>query len=361
LKAIILAGGFGTRLRPLSCTRPKLLFPIANKPVLDWAIDKLAKSGIREVVLAVNHMAEYFVQYYKSRQNPKISFSKDGAISKKTTIFPRPLGTGGPIKNAERDVLTNIDYAELLKKHTTNKKAIATIALHKVEDPSRYGVAELTDDSHVTRFVEKPSQKEAASNLINAGIYVLEPEIFDYISSGKKVSIEREVFPKLAKEGKLYGYNFGGLWIDIGKPEDYLKANKIWLDNEVRINQIGKNVHLEDQVKIKTPSAIDNGTKIAAKAEVGPYVAIGENVTIGKEVRIENSIIFPRTVISDGASIRGAIVGEAALVGSKVKIEKGCLVGDHTMIHDGITITQGVTLCPFKEITESVHEPISIM
>jgi len=374
LKAIVLAGGFGTRLRPLSCTRPKLLFPIGNKPTLDWTIEKLAKSGTHEVILAVNYMADFFVQYYKSKQKPKISFSKDTVISNKSTIFPRPLGTGGPIKNAESligrkepflvlngDILTNIDYAELMKRHRANKKATATIALYKVEDPSRYGVAELAQDNHVIRFVEKPSREKAPSNLINAGIYVLEPEIFDYIPSGKRVSIEREVFPKLAEEGKLCGYTFEGLWIDIGKPEDYLRANKLWLDIEIKINQIGKNVHVEDQVKIKNPSTIGNGTKIGEKSEIGPHVAIGENVTIGKRVQIKDSIIFPGTVISDYTSISGVIVGEAAIIGSKVKIESSCLIGDHTMIHDGVTLAQGVTVCPFKEVTESVLEPTCVM
>jgi mannose-1-phosphate guanylyltransferase len=374
LKAIVLAGGFGTRLRPLSCTRPKLLFPIGTKPSLDWTIEKLAKSGTKEVILAVNYMADSFIQYYKSKQKPKISFSKDTVVSDKSTIFPRPLGTGGPIKNAESligrkepflvlngDILTNMDYSELMKRHRANKKATATIALYRVADPSRYGVAELAQNNRVIRFVEKPPREKAPSNLINAGIYVLEPEIFDHIPSGKRVSIEREVFPKLAEEGKLYGYSFEGLWIDIGKPEDYLRANKLWLDVEIKTNQIGKNVEVDDQVKIKAPSTIDNGTRIGEKSEIGPHVAIGEHVTIGKGVQIKDSIIFPRTVISDYTAISGVIIGEAAIIGSKVKIKDGCLIGDHTMIHDGVTLTQGVTVCPFKEVTESVLEPKRVM
>jgi len=374
LKAIILAGGFGTRLRPLTCTRPKLLFPIGTRPALDWTIEKLAKSGTEEIILAVNYMADSFVQYYKSKQEPKISFSKDTVISNKSTIFPQPLGTGGPIKNAESligrkepflvlngDILTNMDYSELMKRHRANKKATATIALYRVEDPSRYGVAELAQDNRVIRFVEKPPRKKAASNLINAGIYVLEPEIFDHIPSGKRVSIEREVSANLAEEGVLSGYSFEGLWIDIGKPEDYLKANKLWLDVETKTNQIGKNVKVGDQVNVRVPSTIDNGTRIGEKSEIGPHATIGEHVTIGKGVQIEDSIIFPRTVISDQTSISGVIIGEATIIGSKVKIKDGCLIGDHTIIHDGVTLTQGVTICPFREITESVLEPKRVM
>jgi len=375
MKAVVLAGGFGTRLRPLSCTRPKHLFPIGNKPQLDWTIEKLAKSGTKEVILAVNYMTDVYIQHYrKPKQKPKITFSRDILTSGTHTRFQRPLGTGGPIKNAEKligrkepflvlngDILTNIDYAELMKRHKTNNKATATIALYRVEDSNRYGVAELAKDNRVLRFVEKPTREKAPSNLINAGIYVLEPEIFDYIPSGRPVSIEREVFPKLAEEGKLYGYPFKGLWIDIGEPKDYLKANKLWLDQEIRKNQIEKNVRIEDAVEIKTPSTIDNETTIGEKSEIGPYVTLGEHVTIGKGVHIENSIIFPDAMISDFTSIRGAIIGEAAMIGSWVKIGNRCLIGDHATIRDKVTLTRGVTVCPWKEVAESVLTPTCLM
>jgi len=375
MKALILAGGFGTRLRPLSCTRPKHLFPIGNKPQLDWTIEKLTKGGIKEVILAVNYMADVYVQHYrKSKQKPKISFSRDILTSDTHTRFQRPLGTGGPIKNAEKligrkepflvlngDILTNLDYAQFMKRHKTNKQATATIALYRVKDSSRYGVAELAKDNRVLRFIEKPTREKVPSNLINAGIYVLEPEIFDYIPSGRPVSIEREIFPKLAEEGKLYGYNFKGLWIDIGEPEDYLKASKLWLDHEIKKSQIGKNVHIEDEVEIKNPSTIDNGTTIREKSEIGPNVTLGEHVTIGKEVHIENSIIFPGAIISDFTSIKGAIIGEAAMIGSSVKIESRCLIGDHAVIRDNVTLTRGVTVCPWKEVAESVLTPKCLM
>jgi len=375
MKAVVLAGGFGTRLRPLSCTRPKHLFPIGNKPQLDWTIEKLAKSRTKEVILAVNYMADVYVQHYKkSKHKPKISFSRDILPSGTRTLFQRPLGTGGPIKNAEKlighkepflvlngDVLTNIDYSELMKRHKNSKQATATIALYSVEDPSRYGVAELAKDNRILRFIEKPTREKAPSNLINAGIYVLEPEIFDYIPSGRPVSIEREVFPKLAEEGKLYGYPFEGLWIDIGEPEDYLKANKLWLDQEIRKNQIEKDVHIKDEVEIKNPSTIGKGTTIGEKSEIGPNVTIGEHVTIGRGVHIENSIIFLGAVISDFTSIRNAIIGEAAMIGCWVKIENNCLIGDHAMIRDKVTLTRGVTVCPWKEVAESVLTPTCLM
>jgi len=364
LKAVVLAGGFGTRLRPLSCTRPKLLFPVGNRPLLDWTLERLAKSGTEEVILTVNYMAEAFIQHYgNSKHGMKLSYSREG----------RPLRTGGPIKKAEEligreepflvlngDILTNIDYVKLLEKHKENDP-IATIALYRVEDPSRYGIVELTDKNRVVRFIEKPTRGRAPSNLANAGIYVFNPEIFDYIPSGQPVSIEHEVFPLLAGEGKLYGHDFSGLWVDIGEPEDYLRANRLLLDTEIKESQLGKDVIIEGEAEIEDPTVIGEGVTIGEKSKIGPHVAIGENTTVGKGVRVENSIVFPGVVISDFTSIKGAIIGENATLGRWVKIEDRCIVGGYAVIRDNVTLTRGVTVCPFKEVSESVLTSKSLM
>jgi len=364
LKALILAGGVGTRLRPLSCTRPKLLFPVLNKPLLDWTLERLAASGVKGVILAVNYMAEAYIQRYgKSRYGMKISYSRE----------EKPLRTGGPIKKAEEligrekpflvlngDILTKIDYAELLERHE-EKDAIATIALYKVEDPSRYGTVKLTENSRVIRFEEKAPRGKAPSNLINAGIYVLNPKIFDYIPGGRPVSIEHEIFPILADEGKLYGHEFKEFWIDIGKPEDYLKANWLLFDSEIKKSFLGMDVNLEKGVEIKDPAVIDKGVNIEQKSRVGPYAVIGKDVVLGKGVRVENSVVFPGTMISDFASIRGAIIGEGASIGRRVKIKDGCIIGDHATIQDKVTLTRGVTVCPSREVTESASTPTCLM
>ncbi len=364
MKAVILAGGFGTRLRPLSCTRPKLLFPVGNKPLLDWKLERLAKNGVKEVILAVNYMAEAFSQRYgDSAYGMKLFYSKE----------EKPLGTGGPIKNAEEligreksflvlngDILTNIDYSKLVKEHR-EKDTTATIALYQVEDPSRYGVAELTRKNRVVRFMEKPSRETAPSNLINAGVYVLEPEIFDYIPSGQPVSIERKVFPKLASEGKLYGYPFEGLWTDIGKSEDYLKANKLLLDVEIKKSQLGKDVRLESDVKIKDPTVVGENVIIGEKSEIGPHVAVGERVTLGKEVHAQNSVIFSGTVISDFTTVKDSVIGEDVTIGRKVKIGEGCMIGDHAVIRDNVILTRDVAVCPSREVTESVFTSKCLM
>lgn len=357
MKAVVLAGGFGTRLRPISCTRPKLLFPVCNRPLLDWTLERLDKSGIKDVVLATNYMAEAFIQRYgDSTRGMRLFYSRE----------EKPLGTGGPIKRAEEligheepflvlngDILTDFDYSKLVKKHV-EKEATATIALYRVKDPSRYGVAELAEKNRVVRFVEKPVREKAPSNLANAGIYVLDPEIFDYIPSGRPVSIEREVFPKVADEGKLYGYDFEGFWIDIGKPEDYLKANKLLLDTEIKKSQLEKSVRMKSGVKIKDPTTVGEKVVIGEKSKVGPYAAIGERTILGKGVLVQNSIIFPGVTISDFTFTAGAIIGEEAIIGRHVKIGNRCMIGDHAVIQDNVVLTRGVTVCPSRVVSESV-------
>jgi len=364
VKAVIIAGGFGTRLRPLSCTRPKHLFPIGGRPLLDWTLERLAKGGVDEVVFAVNYLFEAFVKRYgKSAYGMKLHYSQEA----------RPLGTGGCIKNAEKiighnepflllngDILSNIDYAKITSEHM-KKGATATIALHKVEDPSRYGVVEIGENNRIKRFIEKPERGKAPSNLVNAGVYVLSPEIFDSIPSEKPVSIEREVFPVLARDSKLSGYEFDGLWIDIGEPSDYLKGNKHLLDAEFKKGHMARSVKLEGEVEIQNPVVVGEHTRIGDKSRIGPHVAIGDNVAVGRGVCIENSIIFPGAVVSDFSSLKGAIIGEATIIGKWVKIEDNCIVGDHAMIHDNVTLTRGVTVCPQKEVIESVLSPKCLM
>ena len=359
MKAIILAGGVGTRLRPLSCTRPKLLFPVLNKPLLDMTLERLAETGIDGVTLAVKYMAEFFIQRYgKSKHGINISYS----------IEKKPMSTGGAIKYAEHligheepflvlngDIFSTIDYNALIKKHQETNAA-ATIALYRVEDPSRYGTVKLTDENRITQFVEKASPGKAPSNLINAGVYVLDPEIFDYIPGGRPVSIEREVFPKLAEEGKLFGHEFKEIWIDIGKPTDYLKANRLLLDAEKEKRLLGKGVNVAEGTHISEPVRFDAGVTVGQNSKLGPYMIIGRNAVLGRNVNIKDSVVFPNATIEDNASVTGAVIGEAATIGSGATISEGCVIGDYAIIHDNVIISRDVTVCHSKEVTENIPE-----
>ena len=355
MKVLILAGGFATRLRPLSCTRPKILFPMVNKPLLQWTLERLARNRFKEAILAVNHQTEILIKQSRiPKHGMKITYSRDP--------FKKPLGTGGPVKKAERlighdepflvlngDIFADVNYTDILKIHE-EKDAVATIALHRVEDPSRYGVAELTKENRITRFIEKPPKETAPTNLINAGVYALNPEILSYIPEKQKVSMEREVFPKLVEEGKLYGYVSEGLWMDIGESEDYLEANEALLD--LYVNQQKRKVTGKEQVK--NPVALDKGVSVGEESVIGPYAILGRNASVGSHVHIRNSILFPGTVISDFSQIRGAIIGEDAFIGKGVKIREGCVLGDGVRINDNVSLAKGVSVCPAKEVSESV-------
>ena len=352
LKALILAGGFATRLRPLSCSRPKTLFPIVNKPLLQWIFERLAAGGVDEAILAVNALTRFYIRQHKpSKCGLRVRFSVDPP--------KMPLGTGGPVKKAEKllghdepfimlngDIYADIKYRELLEAHKKSG-ALATIALCKVEDPCSFGVADLKGNA-IKRFVEKPPKGQAPSNLINAGAYVLDPEVFAYIPEGRPVSIEREVFPKLAEEGRLCGHCIDGLWIDIGKPQEYLEANRIVLESLAKEGN-GQN----SEPFVHSPVAIDTGVLVGEKSVIGPYAILGKNVRVGENVQISNSVIFPEAHIADGAILNGAIVGEGARIGKGVRLSKGCIVGDHAKVKDNVHMHDAQVVCPAKEVTET--------
>ncbi len=355
MKAVILAGGFGTRLRPLSCTRPKILFPILNKPLLQWTFERLAKNNVNEAIMAVNYQTEVAIKQHRiPRHGVYVTYSRDP---------PRkPLGTGGPLKKAEKrigheepflvlngDIFADVNYSEILKLHE-EKKATATIALHAVRDPSRYGVAELAEGNRIKRFIEKPPREKTSTNLINAGTYVLSPEVFKRISENRHVSLEREIFTKLAEEGKLYGYVYDDLWMDIGKPEDYLRINKILLDS----SEPPMRIKTKKDTTIRTPVAFDRHVTVGQHSTIGPYAVLGRNVTIGNDVTIQDSIILRETEISDSVSIESAIIGEGVYIGRKAQIGKGCILGDHVRIRDNTRLAERVWVCPGKEVSENV-------
>ena len=316
--------------------------------MLQWTFEKLAENGVDEVILAVNKLTEFHIKQQRiPRHGLTVKFSIDPP--------KMPLGTAGPVKKAERlighdepflvlngDLITEINYRQLFKSHS--EEAIATIALHKAEDPSRYGVAELSEDGHIKRFIEKPPKGTEPSKLINAGVYVLSPKIFEYIPVGRAVSMEREVFPKLALESKLYGQEVTGLWIDIGKPEEYLETNKILL------NSIICKKHNHEMFELRNPVAIEKGVTIGENSIVGPYAVLGKNVTIGKNVQISDSVIFADAKIDDDSVICGALIGEAARIGKRTKISDGCIIADHAKVKDGASLHEKVSVCPAKEI-----------
>ena len=311
--ALLLVGGLATRLRPLSLRRPKCLFPLNNKPIIDYILENLSKSGCTEAVLAVNNLAAEIQDYLGDEKfGIKLYYSEEVI----------PLGTGGPIRLAKRflkdedflvlngDILSFIDYKELFEKHV-NGGGLATITLKQVEDPSRFGVVRFGENDSILEFIEKPSVDLAPSNWINAGCYVLDPSVIDLIPE-EKVSLERLVFPLLAKRNQLKGYFYWGDWIDIGLPKDYLAADKLLrgLNN----NSIHYTSHIPDSSFVKNS-------------------IIWENVCVGERAIIKNSVICCNCRIGDDVVVKGAFVGD------NVRICDGVSIESETRIDSDIFVT----------------------
>jgi len=335
-KGLILSGGWGTRLRPLTCTIPKTLMPVGNKPVIERQIDLLKNAGVTEVVLAVSVMSEYLKNYFGDGQNlgVKIHYTNEKS----------PMGTAGALKLAEPflkgdnffmlngDVILNFSFKKMLKKHT-NFNGIGTIASRLVENPSRYGVLIIEEETQkILNFLEKDEfQNSEYANIpkmpVNAGVYVLEPEIFNYIKPKKKLSIERDIFPKLTTKEMIYHHPISGIWKDIGKPYELLDGNILLLKdllekrNSDEKNLIDKNADIHETVKIKPPVMIGENTVIRQDCNIGPNAIIGNNVYIENSCNISESLIYNEVYISKKTSIRNAIISDNCLIKENNKLE----------------------------------------
>lgn len=309
MKAFILAGGLGTRLRPLTYTRPKHMLPIANRPHIEHVFDLLEKCGVREIVLLTSYLAEHFAGVVEDAAARGLDFA--------VAHEEEPLGTAGAFKNAEDlvgdegflafngDILTDIDLNEVLDFHRA-KDSEATIVLTPVEDPSAYGVVPTDENGRVLGFIEKPPRAEAPTNLINAGIYVFEPSILQRIPAGKAYSAERELFPGLVEEGaRLFATGTDAYWMDIGTPQQYLKANLDALLGRYRT----------PAVKAPGNGAVltSDGAHISESASVRT-VCLGPGARIEDGCTVERSVLLPGAVVGAGATVATSIVGENARV-----------------------------------------------
>ncbi len=331
MQALILVGGFATRLRPLTDNRPKALLPILNKPMIVHLIDKV-QGLVDEVILAVNYGKEQLEQYFNEH---------DQGIPVILHPETEPLGTGGAIKNAEKlindtfivfngDVITSLDVSEFIRFHR-NKSGMGALALWEVADPTRFGIISIDPNNRITRFLEKPKPEEIFSHLINAGTYCLEPDILDHIPGGRKVSIEREVFPKVL-DRRLYGQEFKGYWFDAGTPEIYLETHWKMLDYQLESNEltenIGQNTMIEPTVKLVPPVLIGKGCVVDENSTLGPYVCLGDNVRIGAGCKLSDTVIHDRTQIQDNVTCDGAILGMDNTVTAGLVLQQGLITGD---------------------------------
>jgi mannose-1-phosphate guanylyltransferase len=326
MEAVILAGGFGTRMMPLTRTRPKPLLPIMNRPMIDHIVMWLP-DGVDRVVLAVNYMADAIREHLDRA---------DLGVDVTVVEEDEPLGTGGAFRNSldeitsdtfiglNGDVICSLDMTGMVERHR-GRDGVGTIALWEVEDPSRYGVVELDGDDRILSFVEKPAPGEAPSSLINAGAYVLRTDILDLVEPGVRTSLEREVYPRVLDRG-LYGYRFSGFWVDAGTPAAYLEAHRELLDRVPSSEAGTGDVH--STARVQPHTLLGEDVRIGAGAEVGPYAVLGDGVSIAGGARVRDSVLLPGARVGTGASLSGCILGEGAEVTAGEVLE-------HAVLEDG--------------------------
>jgi len=365
MKAIILAGGFATRLRPISYAIPKLLFPVLGKPMVHWTLDLLRECGVDEAVLAVNYLADSLrASVGDEYRGIRIRYS----------LEDKPLGTAGPIKLASRslrlrdtfiamngDVIARINLTQMRKRHRSSKAAV-TDALHEVRDPSRFGVVQLDSASRIERFVEKPPLKEAPSRMINAGIYMIEPSVLNMIRSGRRVSLEREIFPLLAKRRRLAGFPFRGYWFDIGSFSDYRKANFALLEKQGPTRIIRRRASMPAaSSKLVPPLLLGESSTVEKAATLGPQALLGKDCVVMRGARVTDSILFDRVRVGIGSTVSGAIVASDVSIGDQVKIDPGSVVSSDVQIHDGVRIRSNAIIHPHREVTTDVGSRAHMM
>jgi len=358
MKALILVGGYGTRLRPLTLSCPKPLVEFANKPIVVHQLEALVAAGVTHVVMAVSYRADQMeteLKAYEQKLGVTISYS----------IESEPLGTAGPLRLAQAqlvsdtnepffvlnsDVICDFPFKEMAQFHRNHGKE-GTIVVTGVEEPSKYGVVLYDQTSGlIDKFVEKP--QEFVSNRINAGLYMFNPSILDRIEC-RPTSIEKEVFPAMCKTQNLYAFDLPGFWMDIGQPKDFLKGLCLYLSN------------CDKSLLSKGPGIVGNvlmdpTAKIGAECRIGPNVSIGPGVVIEDGVCIKRSTIMKDTVIKSHTWMDSSIIGWKCTIGNWVRIENVSVLGEDVIVKDELYINEAVVL-PHKVIGESVPERKIIM
>ncbi len=346
MKAILLAGGKGTRLRPLTIHTPKPIVPIFDRPFLRYQIDLLRTvPEIDEVVLSLNYQPRRIEEIFA-----------DGAglgLAVRYVVEPAPLGTAGAVRYAGEalhesvvvfngDVLTDLDLGAVIALHR-QRKAKATIVLTPVENPAAYGLVETDAAGNITRFLEKPDPAQISCNTINAGIYILEPDTFDRIPKDTAWSIERSFFPSLIERGETFvAYVDGGYWIDIGTPEKYMQVHRDIMDGRYHRARpaaadgrwIHESARIDEAAVIEGPVFVDEGVVVKAGARLGPYSVLGRQCHIEEHAVIDGSIIWSNTRVGQEAVVRQSILGRHCHIGRNALVEHGVVLGDKSQVTD---------------------------
>lgn len=366
MKAVIMAGGEGTRLRPLTCNIPKPMMPIMEKPVMEYAIELLKQYGIHEIAVTLQYLPDEIINYFGD--------GRDFGVNLRYYTENSPLGTAGSVKNAESflddtfivisgDALTDIDLSKAIAFHK-EKDSVATLVLKEVAVPLEYGVVVTEKDDRIKGFLEKPSWSEVFSDKVNTGIYILEPEVFSYYEKNQKFDFSNDLFPILMNNKRpMYGYVCEGYWCDIGNIEQYMRCHFDILKGLVKVKikgekyrdgiWIGENCEINHKAKIEPPAYIGSNCKVYNGAEIGPFTILGKNNIISSFVTIKRSILFDNCYVGSNAEIKGAVLCRKVQLESKAAVFEDCAIGDDTLIGERAIIKPGVKIWPNKDVESS--------
>jgi mannose-1-phosphate guanylyltransferase / phosphomannomutase len=363
VKAVILAGGEGTRLRPLTSNQPKPMMPLVNRPMMEHVVALLAQHGFDDVVVTVAYLANQIRTYFGD--------GSEFGVRMRYATDEQPLGTAGSVRNASAelddtfvvvsgDVLTDIDLTGFVKAHR-DAGAIASIGLKRVENPLEFGIVITRPDGSIERFLEKPTWGQVFSDTINTGIYVLEPEIFDVIPEGEVVDFAGHVFPSALAQGRpLHGHVADGYWEDVGTTEAYLRAHADVLDGRVRIEVggfqvadgvwLGEDAELDPGARVDGKVVIGDNCRVEAGAHLGEYTVLGTDVVVKGEASVARSVLHDHTYVGRGAEFRGAVIGRSSDLRDHTRLEEGVVVGDECFVGQNAVVSAGVKIYPFKTV-----------
>lgn len=358
-----MAGGEGSRLRPLTTHTPKPMLPLANRPMMEHIVGLLRSHGYTEIVVTVSFLANQIRTYFGD--------GSDFGVEITYATEEQPLGTAGSVRNAkdvldERflvisgDVLTDIDLSAIVAEHEA-KGAMATIGLVAVDDPLEFGIVITREDGSIERFLEKPTWGQVFSDTINTGIFVLEPEIFDFIAPDRPVDFSGEVFPRLLEEGRpMVGAVAEGYWEDVGTLEAYVRAHNDVLDGTVKLDVpgfalrdgvwLGEGAEVHPEAEIVGTAMIGPGCRVGPRARVGPYAVLGRNCRVRAEAVVERSVVHENVYLGESSRLRGAIVGRSGEIRRSARCDEGAVLGDECFVGEDAVVGAGVKVYPFKTI-----------
>ena len=363
MKAVVMAGGEGTRLRPLTSNQPKPMVPIVGKPCMEHIVELLRGHSFEEVIVTVAFLPQAIRSYFGDGEGL--------GVNMEYSVEESPLGTAGSVGLAadkldetflviSGDALCDFDLGQLVKFHK-KKGAAVTIGLKSVENPLEFGIVVTDEDGRVERFLEKPSWGQVFSDTINTGVYVLEPEVLEHVPTDRAYDFSKELFPLLLEMGRpIYGMPMEGYWQDIGNLDQYRQANFDALDEHVHLGipgirlrgnvWLGEGVDLDDLDQIQGPALISNYCRVAADAQVGPYSVLSASVTLLERARTVRSVVDASTHIGRGALVEGAIVGRSCDIRAHAQLQEGVALGDEVKVGEESVLMPGVRVYPYKEV-----------